>query len=96
MSAKATNIVQKTQIKRPCSHTEQMRHRCMVSREEEEAMDKMKCRDTDEADGTRNCDQIKRTLKKYAAQTERMKELKQTNQKKRTLLKVFNLKTKLL
>lgn len=39
-------------------------------------MDKMNiCHDTDEADGTLNSDQIKETLQKYAAQTERMREI---------------------
>lgn len=45
-----------------------MRDRCMVLREEEESMDKMNiCHDE-----TLNSDQIKGTLQKYAAQTERM------------------------
>lgn len=50
--------------------------------EEEEAMDKMYfCHDTDEADETLNSDQIKRTLQKYAAQTDGMKELNKKSTK---------------
>lgn len=46
-------------------------------------MDKMNiCHDTDEADETLNSDQIKGTLQKYAAQTERMIEMNKKSTKR--------------